>query len=58
VTRPVQVPVEVTVATDEALTLKAELDVHQHDHGMTTNPMGALKGPASLTVVAHFTRQS
>jgi polyisoprenoid-binding protein YceI len=58
VTRPIQVPVEVTVTTGEALTLKAELDVNQHDHGMTTNPMGALKGPASITVVAHFTRQS
>ncbi len=55
--RPLSVTAKVSEASADSATLTASADVDQAAHGMTWNQMGLLKGPAIVSVTAHFTRQ-
>ncbi len=55
--RPLSLTAKVSEATPDSATLTASADVNQAEHGMTWNRMGIIKGPATVSVTAHFTRQ-
>jgi polyisoprenoid-binding protein YceI len=54
--KPLQFVATVVDPSTDEVTLKAEVRIHQLDFGMTTNPLRMMKGPATLSVVATFTR--
>jgi polyisoprenoid-binding protein YceI len=56
VTRPLDFSATVAEATADAVTLRAEVHVDRASFGLTWNQMGMLKGLATVTVVARFTR--
>jgi polyisoprenoid-binding protein YceI len=56
VTRPLDVTATITDVAEGAVTLRAEVEVDRADFGLTWNQIGMLKGRASLSVVARFTR--
>lgn len=55
--RPLSLTAQVSQASADSATLTASADVDKLDHGMTWSPMGMVKGPATATVTARFTRQ-
>lgn len=55
--RPLSLTAKVSEASPDSATLTATADVNQADHGMTWNRMGIIKGPATVSVTARFTRQ-
>jgi polyisoprenoid-binding protein YceI len=55
--RPLSLTVKVTEASADSATLTGSADVDRADFGMTWNQMGMVKGPATVSVTAHFTRQ-
>jgi polyisoprenoid-binding protein YceI len=57
VARPLVVAAQVSEASPDSATLTANVDVDQVAHGMTWNRMGVIKGPATISVNARFTRQ-
>jgi polyisoprenoid-binding protein YceI len=55
-TRPLDFTATVTEATADAITVRAEVEVDRASFGMTWNQMGMLKGLATVSIVAKFTR--
>lgn len=55
--RPLSLTAQVSEASQDSATLMASADVDQVNHGMTWNRIGMVKGPATVSVTAHFTRQ-
>ena len=56
ITRPLDFTATVAEATADAVTLRAEIEVDRASFDMTWNQMGMLKGLATVSVVARFTR--
>jgi polyisoprenoid-binding protein YceI len=55
--RPLSLTAKVSEASADSATLTADLDVDRSDFGMTWNQMGMIKGPATVSIKARFTRQ-
>jgi polyisoprenoid-binding protein YceI len=55
--RPLSVTARLAGVTADSATLTAELDVDRADFGMTWNMLGTMKGLATVSVTARFTRQ-
>jgi polyisoprenoid-binding protein YceI len=58
VTRPITLTAAITEDTSEAVTLKAESEIDRADFGMAWNQLGTIKGKASVSVIARFTRSA
>jgi polyisoprenoid-binding protein YceI len=58
ITRPLDFTATVVEATPDAITLRAEVEVDRANFGMNWNQMGMLKGLATVSVVARFTRSA
>jgi polyisoprenoid-binding protein YceI len=56
ITRPLDFTATVVEATPDAVTLSADVEVDRASFDMTWNQMGMLKGLATVSVVARFTR--
>ncbi|HEX9538281.1 MAG TPA: YceI family protein [Streptosporangiaceae bacterium] len=56
ITRPLDFTATVLEASADAVTLRAEVEVDRASFNMTWNQMGMLKGLATVSVVARFTR--
>jgi polyisoprenoid-binding protein YceI len=56
VTRPVTFTAAIAEETGDAVTLKAETHIDRADFGMSWNQLGTIKGNATISVVARFTR--
>jgi polyisoprenoid-binding protein YceI len=56
--RPLALTAKVSEASADSATLTADVDVDRADSGMTWNQMGMVKGPATVSIKARFTRQS
>jgi polyisoprenoid-binding protein YceI len=57
-TRPLNFAARVTEASEGAVTLLAELTIGRSDFNMTWNRMGMITGPATVVIVARFTRMA
>jgi len=55
--RPRSLTATVSDATADSATLTAEVDIDRAEFGMAWNQAGMLKGPATVSVAAHFARQ-
>jgi polyisoprenoid-binding protein YceI len=55
--RPLSVTMKVGEAAADSATLEVSADIDRADFGMTWNQAGMLKGPAAISVTAHFVRQ-
>jgi polyisoprenoid-binding protein YceI len=58
ITRPLDFTATVVEATPDAITLRAEVEVDRASFEMNWNQMGMLKGLATVSVVARFTRSA
>jgi polyisoprenoid-binding protein YceI len=56
ITRPLDFTATVVEATPDAVTLQADVEVDRASFDMTWNQMGMLRGLATVSVVARFTR--
>jgi polyisoprenoid-binding protein YceI len=56
ITKPLDFTATVVEATADAVTLRADVEVDRASFDMTWNQMGMLKGLATVSVVARFTR--
>jgi polyisoprenoid-binding protein YceI len=56
VTRPIALTAAITEETDQAITLTASGEFDRADYGMSWNMLGMVKGHATVSVVARFTR--
>jgi polyisoprenoid-binding protein YceI len=57
VTRPLAFTAHATEATDDAVTLTAEVAIDRADFGMTWSMLAMMTGQATVTITARFTRQ-
>jgi len=57
VTRPLTFTARTSDTSADAVTLTADVIIDRADFGMTWDKLGVAKGAATITVVAHFTRQ-
>ena len=57
VTRPLTFTARTSDTSADAVTLTAEVIIDRGDFGITWDMLGVAKGAATITVVAHFTRQ-
>jgi polyisoprenoid-binding protein YceI len=57
-TLPLSFTAKVSEASADSATLTAEVAVDRSGYGMTWNQMGMVKGPATVSVTAHFTREA
>src|ERR1039457_5345709 len=57
-TRPLNFAARVTEASEGAVTLLAELTIGRSDFNTTWNRMGMITGPATVVIVARFTRMA
>jgi polyisoprenoid-binding protein YceI len=57
-TRPLNFAARVTEASEGAVTLLAELKIGRSDFNMTWNRMGMITCPATVVIVARFTRMT
>jgi polyisoprenoid-binding protein YceI len=55
--RPLSVTAKLAAVTADSAALTAELDIDRADFGMTWNMLGTMKGLATVSVTASFTRQ-
>jgi polyisoprenoid-binding protein YceI len=55
--RPLSLTAKVSEASADSATLTASVDVDRTEYGMTWNQLGMVKGPATVSVTARFTRQ-
>lgn len=55
--RPLSVTAKLAAVAADSATLTAEVDIDRADFGMTWNMLGMVKGPATISVTAHFTHQ-
>ena len=56
VTRPLTFTATLAEVTESAVTVRAEAEVDRAQFGMTWNQLGMLRGPATVSVLARFTR--
>ena len=56
VTRPLTFTATLEEVTESAVTVRAEAEIDRAQFGMTWNQLGMLRGPATISVVARFTR--
>ncbi|MDH6137759.1 polyisoprenoid-binding protein YceI [Kitasatospora sp. MAA4] len=56
-TKPLSFTAHATEATADAVTLAAEVKVDRADFGLTWNKAGVIKGPATISISARFTRR-
>jgi polyisoprenoid-binding protein YceI len=56
VTRPLTFTATLAEVTEAAVTVRAEAEIDRAQFGMTWNQLGMLRGPATISVVARFTR--
>jgi polyisoprenoid-binding protein YceI len=56
ITRPLAFTATLAEVTDSAVTVRAEAEVDRGQFDMTWNQLGMLRGPATISVVARFTR--
>ena len=56
VTRPLTFTATLAEVTESAVTVRAEAEIDRAQFGMTWNQLGMLRGPATISVVARFTR--
>ena len=54
ISQPLIVSVAVAEVADGGITLRASVDIDRSAFGMTTNPLGMLRGVATVSVVACF----
>jgi polyisoprenoid-binding protein YceI len=55
-TRPLTVTARITEASDQGISLTADIEIDRADFGMTWNQLGMVKGAAQLHVVARFVK--
>ncbi|MEW2395626.1 YceI family protein [Streptomyces sp. NPDC046862] len=55
-TRPLSFTAQAAEASENAVTLTAEVDIARGDFGMTANPLGLMKALTTLTITTRFTR--
>lgn len=56
--RPLSFAAKVSEASADSATLVAEVPIDRADFGMSWNQMGMVKGPATVSIAAHFTRRA
>lgn len=56
VTRPLIFTATLAEVTEAAVTVRAEAEIDRAQFGMTWNQLGMLRGPATISVLARFTR--
>lgn len=56
VTRPLTFTASLAEVTEAAVTVRAEAEIDRAQFGMTWNQLGMLRGPATISVLARFTR--
>ncbi len=56
VTRPLTFTATLAEVTEAAVTVRAEAEIDRAQFGMTWNQLGMLRGPATISVLARFTR--
>ena len=56
ITRPLTFTATLEEVTESAVTVRAEAEIDRAQFGMTWNQLGMLRGPATISVVARFTR--
>ena len=56
--RPLSLTAKVSEASPDSATLTGSVDADRADFGMTWNQMGMVKGSATVSVTARFTRQA
>ena len=56
ITRPLTFTATLAEVTESAVTVRAEAEIDRAQFGMTWNQLGMLRGPATISVVARFTR--
>ena len=56
ITRPLTFTATLTEITESAVTVRAEAEVDRGQFDMTWNQLGMLRGPATVSVLARFTR--
>lgn len=56
VTRPLTFTATLDEVTEAAVTVRAEAEIDRAQFGMTWNQLGMLRGPATISVLARFTR--
>jgi polyisoprenoid-binding protein YceI len=56
-TRPLALTARIVDVTPDSATLSAEVQIDRTDFGMTWNQLGMLRGRATLSVTARFSRQ-
>ena len=56
ITRPLSFTATLEEVTESAVTVRAEAEIDRAQFGMTWNQLGMLRGPATISVVARFTR--
>jgi polyisoprenoid-binding protein YceI len=56
VTRPLTFTATLAEVTEAAVTVRAEAEIDRAQFGMTWNQLGMLRGSATISVVARFTR--
>jgi polyisoprenoid-binding protein YceI len=56
VTRPLTFTATLAEVTEPAVTVRAEAEIDRAQFGMTWNQLGMLRGPATISVLARFTR--
>jgi polyisoprenoid-binding protein YceI len=56
ITRPLTFTASLAEVTDAAVTVRAEAEIDRAQFGMTWNQLGMLRGPATISVLARFTR--
>ena len=56
VTRPLTFTATLQEVTESAVTVRAEAEIDRAQFGMTWNQLGMLRGPATISVLARFTR--
>jgi polyisoprenoid-binding protein YceI len=56
ITRPLTFSATLAEVTEVAVTVRAEAEIDRAQFGMTWNQLGMLRGPATISVLARFTR--
>jgi polyisoprenoid-binding protein YceI len=56
ITRPLTFSATLAEVTEAAVTVRAEAEIDRAQFGMTWNQLGMLRGPATISVLARFTR--